>query len=58
MAFWSSVSYPYRVGKSKAVERPVSPWASRYLNRWFVSSAVPKPANCLMVHSLPLCMVG
>src|SRR2546428_14167571 len=39
----SSVSYPYRVGISKATLRPVSPWAMRYLNRrvWVVPRADP-----------------
>ena len=36
------------VGKSKAVERPVWPWARRYLKRSFVCSGVPKPANLLL----------
>ena len=47
---------PIRVGRSNAVERPVFAFvplafSSRYLNRRFVSSAEPKPANCRMVHS-------
>src|SRR5207245_9997681 len=54
----SSVSYPYRVGISKATLRPVSPWAMRYLNRRFVSSALPNPANIRIVHSRPRYMVG
>src|SRR5207244_1702041 len=37
----SSVSYPYKVGMSNATLRPVSPCAIRYLNRRFVSSALP-----------------
>ncbi len=37
----SSVSYPYSVGMSNATLRPVSPCAMRYLNRSFVSSALP-----------------
>src|SRR5256885_101542 len=49
----SSVSYPYRVGISKATLRPVSPWAMRYLNRRFVSSALPEPANIPTVHNPP-----
>jgi hypothetical protein len=47
-----------RVGRSKAVERPV--WAAvplafsnRYLNRRLVSSALPKPANWRIVHNRP-----
>src|SRR5438876_7918332 len=54
----SSVSYPYRVGISKATLRPVSPWAMRYLNRRFVSSGRPNPANIRIVHSRPRYMVG
>src|SRR2546422_9333028 len=41
----SSVSYPYRVGISKATLRPVSPWAMRYLNRRVVSPPLPNPAD-------------
>src|SRR2546422_1382687 len=41
----SSVSYPYRVGMSKATLRPVSPWAMRYLNRRFVFFPPPHPAD-------------
>src|SRR2546422_445852 len=54
----SSVSYPYRVGISKATLRPVSPWAMRYLNRRFVSSGLPNLANIRIVHSRPRYMVG
>ena len=36
---------------SKAVESPSPPERSSSLNRWLVSSAVPKPANWRMVHS-------
>ena len=39
------------VGKSKATESPVCPCSSKYLYRLLVSSAVPKPANCRIVHS-------
>ena len=53
-----SESYPINVGKSKAVERPVCPSASRYLKRWFVCSGVPKPANMRMVQSRPRYIVG
>jgi hypothetical protein len=49
---WSE-SYPMSVGKSNAVESPVWPWASRNLNRSFVSRALPNPANWRFVHSLP-----
>src|SRR2546422_10610537 len=41
----SSVSYPYRVGISKATLRPVSPWAMRYLNRRVWCSPPPHPAH-------------
>src|SRR2546425_12564496 len=54
----SSVSYPYRVGISKATLRPVSPWAMRYLNRRFVSSAPPHPADNPLLHNPPPDMVG
>src|SRR2546428_6148189 len=49
----SSVSYPYRVGISKATLRPVSPWAMRYLNRRFVSSPPPHPAEIRPVPRPP-----
>src|SRR2546428_7633005 len=39
----SSVSYPYRVGMSKATLRPVSPWAMRYLNRRVLCFPRPEP---------------
>ena len=42
---------------SKAVERPVMPWASRYLKRALVSSGEPKPANWRMVQRRPRYMV-
>ncbi len=48
----SSLSRPIRVGRSNAVESPSPPAASRSRNRWFVSVAVPKPANIRMVHNL------
>ena len=48
-----SVSRPYSVGISKAIERPVWPCSSRYLKRALVSSALPKPANMRIVQSLP-----
>src|SRR2546430_14802203 len=41
----SSVSYPYRVGISKATLRPVSPWAMRYLNRRCLLSRPPHPPH-------------
>ena len=43
---------------SKSVDRPVCPCAIRYLKRPFVSSAVPKPAICRIVHSRPRYIVG
>ncbi len=52
----SSESRPISVGRSNAVDNPVLAfvevlaWLSRYLNRLFVSSALPKPANCRIVH--------
>src|SRR2546427_11978167 len=50
----SSVSYPYRVGISKATLRPVSPWAMRYLNRRVGFSPPPDPAeNPLVPHRPP-----
>ncbi len=47
----SSLSRPIRVGRSKAVDRPSPPAASNSRKRWFVSVAVPNPANMRMVHS-------
>ncbi len=46
------------VGKSKAVERPVWPCSSRYLNRAFVCSGVPNPANMRMVQRRLRYIVG
>src|SRR2546427_2046203 len=54
----SSVSYPYRVGISKATLRPVSPWAMRYLNRRFVSSRRPNPPHIPTRHSPPPAIGG
>ena len=54
----SSVSYPYSVGMSNATLRPVSPCSMRYLNRRFVSSALPYPANIRIVHRRPRYIVG
>ena len=54
---WSE-SYPICVGRSKATESPVCPCPSRYLYLALDSSAVPKPAYCRMVQSLPRYMVG
>ena len=47
----SSESRPSRVGMSNAVDSPSPPDLMISLNRQFVSSAVPKPANIRMVHS-------
>ncbi len=49
---WSE-SWPISEGMSKAVDRPICPWSSRYRKRSLVSSAVPKPANWRSVHSRP-----
>ena len=46
------------VGKSKAVESPVWPCASRYLKRSLVCSGVPKPANMRIVQRRPRYIVG
>src|SRR5574337_388653 len=54
---WSE-SYPIKVGRSKAVDSPIWPCSSRYLNRRLVSTAVPYPANIRMVQSLPRYIVG
>src|SRR3989442_6072220 len=54
----SSVSYPYRVGISKATLRPVSPWAMRYLNRRFLASPHPQPAKTLLRPPPPPVHVG
>ena len=43
---------------SKAVDSPVCPCARRKWKRALVSSAVPNPANCRMVHSRPRYMLG
>ena len=48
----SSESSPSSVGMSNAVESPSPPDLMISLNRWLVSSAVPKPANMRIVHSL------
>src|SRR3989442_15908516 len=54
----SSVSYPYRVGISKATLRPVSPWAMRYLNRRFLGPPVPEPPEIPIRHNPPRYPVG
>ena len=48
----SSLSSPRSVGMSNAVDRPSPPARMISLKRSFVSSAVPKPANMRIVHSL------
>jgi hypothetical protein len=47
----SSESRPSRVGMSNAVDSPVPPDLMISLNRQFVSSAVPNPANIRIVQS-------
>ena len=54
---WSE-SMPICVGKSNATERPVVPFASKYLYRLFDSSASPMPAYWRMVQSRPRYMVA
>src|SRR5881397_1431933 len=54
----ASLSYPIWVGKSNATLRPSFPWAKRYLNRRFVSFAVPKPAYWRIVHRRPRYIVA
>ena len=51
-AIGSSESMPRSVGMSKAVDSPSPPDLMISLNRQFVSSAVPKPANIRIVHNL------
>ena len=53
-----SESYPICVGRSKATERPVWPWSSRYRYRLFDSFASPKPAYWRIVQKRPRYMVG
>ena len=47
---WSE-SRASSVGMSNAVDKPLPPAANSCRNRSLVSSAVPKPANCRMVHN-------
>ena len=47
----SSESRPSSVGMSNAVDSPSPPDLMISLNRQFVSSAVPKPANIRIVQS-------
>ena len=51
LAHGSSESRPSSVGMSNAVDSPSPPAANSCLKRPLVSSAVPNPANCRMVHS-------
>ncbi len=50
-AIGSSESMPSSVGMSNAVDRPSPPDRMISLNRQFVSSAVPNPANMRIVHN-------
>jgi hypothetical protein len=54
---WSE-SYPICVGRSNATESPIWPAASRCRNRALVSSAVPNPAYCRIVHRRLVYMAG
>src|SRR3989454_369746 len=54
----ASLSYPIWVGRSNATLSPSLPWAKRYLNRRFVSFAVPKPAYWRIVQSRARYIVG
>ena len=54
----SSESMPSWVGRSKAIDRPGAPFASRYRNRSLVSSAVAKPAYWRVVHGRSRYMVS
>ena len=49
----SSESRPISVGMSNATDSPLPPSARIILYRLFVSTALPKPANCRMVHGFP-----
>ena len=50
-AISSSESIPNNVGMSNAVDNPSPPERMISLNRQFVSSAVPNPANIRIVHN-------
>src|SRR2546425_485723 len=54
----ASLSYPIWVGRSNATLKPSLPCDSRYLNRRFVSFAVPNPAYCRIVHRRPRYIVA
>ncbi len=54
----SSESSPSCVGRSKATLRASCPWAIRYLKRAFVSTGVPKPMYCRIVHTRERYMRG
>ena len=49
---------PIWVGRSKATESPVVPWAISSRKRALDSAAVPKPAYCRMVHGRVVYMPG
>ena len=49
----SSESRPISVGMSKATDNPPPPAARMSRKRPLVCSALPKPANCRMVHRRP-----
>ena len=49
----SSESRPMSVGMSNATDSPPPPSARIILYRSLVCSALPKPANCRIVHGLP-----
>ena len=50
---WSE-SYPICVGKSKAIDSPITPFSSNFRKRWFDSSLEVKPAYWRMVQDLSL----
>ena len=47
----SSESLPISVGRSNATDRPSPPAPSSSLNRAFVSTGVPNPANMRIVQT-------
>src|SRR5919198_3546708 len=54
----SSESRPVCVGKSKANDNPVCPCSSKNLNLLLVSSALPNPLYCRIVHKRSRYMFG
>src|SRR2546426_2722560 len=54
----ASLSYPIWVGRSNATLKPSLPGDRRYLNRRFVSFAVPNPAYCRIVQRRPRYIVA